>query len=329
MLKIVTGPFHPALDHALVEDVRALKAGDPFAPLALVVPSASLADYLKRLLAVQSQLPLLNVYVLTLHQFALRLRDDLARRGQSIPTMQLADDFYFEQLLRQVVCRRLPGLEAVNRLPSSPGTWKGLWATVRDLKDAVVDPATALKAVSEGLFEEDDRPWLQALFTLEAAVLEGSRSLAVGSPDDLAASLRQHLPQSIFLSQFARLGFYGFYDLLQVQLSFFESVVRSAPVTLYCPSGPSPAYAFSRRVFERHLLPLAQVHEDRSAASSPDASSPSRAELFVTNVIGAEEELATVCREILVLIEIHGYRFDDIGVVARSFDHYRSKLQLV
>ncbi|MBH0194193.1 MAG: hypothetical protein HP494_01025, partial [Nitrospira sp.] len=173
MLRIVTGPFHPALDHALVEDVRALKADDPFALLAIIVPSASLADRLKRFLSIESHLPLLNLHVLTFHQFALRLRDDLARSGQPIPPLQLVDDFFFEQLLRQVVNRRLPGLEAAAKLPSSPGTWKGLWATVRDLKDAVVDPTTALKAVTEGLFEEDDRDWLQTLFTLQAAVIEG------------------------------------------------------------------------------------------------------------------------------------------------------------
>ena len=328
MLRIVTGPFHPALDRALLEDLRAIKSGDPFTLLALVVPSTSLADRLKRFLAVDSQFPLFNLHVLTFHQFALRLREDLARSGLPIPPMQLVDDFYFEQLLRQVVNRKLPGLEPMARLPSSPGTWKGLWATVRDLKDAVVDPATALKAVAEGLFEEDDRLWLQSLFTLHAAVIEGSRSLAVGSPDDLLAPLGQDLSRSRYLSGLQQVFFYGFYDLLQVQLSFFESVVRCAPVTLYFPLGSGPAYAFSRRFFERYLLPLADRHEDRSKDSAAGQSS-GRVELSVTSVVGAEEELATVCREILTLVEVHGYRFDEIGVVARSFDVYRAKLQTV
>jgi ATP-dependent helicase/nuclease subunit B len=328
MLRIVTGPFHPVLDHALLEDVRALKSGDPFAPLAIVVPSTQLADRLKRFLAVESRLPLLNLHVLTVHQFALRLRDDLVRSGQPVPPMQLVDDFYFAQLLRQVVNRQLPGLEAMGRLPPSPGTWKGLWATVRDLKDAVVDPGIALKAVAEGLFEEDDRPWLQALFTLQAAVIEGSRSLAVGSPDDLIASLGQDLSRSSLLERFQNVCFYGFYDLLQVQLSFFESVARYAPVTCYVPLGPGPSYDFSRRFFERHLLPLAGAHEDRTETSGASSLSE-RAELSVTSVIGTEEELATVCREILALVEVHGYRFDDIGVVARSLDPYRNRLQSV
>lgn len=328
MLRIITGRFHPDLESALVDHFHRAKSEDPFAPTALVVPTASLADHLKRLLAVESGFPLFNVHVLTLHQFVLRLREDLARSGLSLSPMQLVDDFYFEQFLRQVVHRTLPGLEPLARLPSSPGTWKGLWATVRDLKDAVVDPAIALKAVEEGLFEADDRPWLQALFTLQAAMIEGSRSLAVGSPDDLAVSLGRDFSRSVFLNGLRNLFFYGFYDLLQAQLSFFESVVRCAPVTLYIPLGSGPAYAFSRRFFERHLLPLAETHEDRSADSAPD-SLFGRVELSVTSVIGAEEELAAVCREILTLVEIHGYQFDDIGVVSRSFDPYRAKLQSV
>ncbi|MDH5640145.1 MAG: PD-(D/E)XK nuclease family protein [Nitrospira sp.] len=328
MLKIVTGPFHPTLDRALLDDLRARKSGDPFAPLVLVVPSASLADRLKRFLAVESQFPLFNLHVLTFHQFALRLRDDLARNGQPIPAVQLADDFYFSQLLRQVLHRKLPGLEAMATLPPSPGTWRGLWATVRDLKDAVVDPATALKAVEEGLFDEDDRSWLQSLFTLQAAVIEGSRSLAVGSRDDLLAPLGHDLSRSSWLAGLRHVFFYGFYDLLQVQLSFFESLVRCMPVTFYFPLGAGPAYAFSRRFFERYLLPLADTHEDRSETSSAE-SPQGLVELTVTSVIGSAEELATVCREILTLVEVHGYRFDEIGVVVRSFDLYRSTVQTV
>ena len=47
------------------------------------------------------------------------------------------------------------------------------------------------------------------------------------------------------------------------------------------------------------------------------------------NVIGVEEELATVCREILTLVEVNGYRFDEIGVVARTLEPYQARLQSV
>jgi ATP-dependent helicase/nuclease subunit B len=328
MLRIVTGPFQPTLHRALVEDIRSCKTGDPFAPLAVIVPSASLVEQLKQSLTRHEPRAFLNIHFLTFHQLALRLRDDLAAVSATSPepAPQLVDDFFFEQLVRQVIRRKLPGLEPLTRLPASPGTWKGLWATVRDLKDAVVEPTTALKALTEGVFEEDDRTWLRSLFTLHAAMMEASRSLGVGSPDDLAASLGRDLSGSLFLSGMQRLFYYGFYDLSQVQLSFFESVVRAAPTTLYFPLQDRQAFFFARQFFERHLLPLADTHDDLSGEGDRTATKD-LVELSVTNVIGVEEELATVCREILTLVEVNGYRFDEIGVVARTLEPYQARLQ--
>jgi ATP-dependent helicase/nuclease subunit B len=330
MLRIVTGPFHPVLDRALVDDIRSCQTGNPFAPLAVIVPSASLVEHLKQVLIRHEPRAYLNVHVLTFHQLALRLRDDFAsvsETGVESP-LQLVDDFFYEQLVRQVVRRKLPGLEPLSRLPSSPGTWKGLWATVRDLKDAVVEPATALKALMDGVFEEEDGVWLRSLFTLHAAVMEASRSLRVGSRDDLAASLSRDLSGSLFLKGLQRLFYYGFYDLSQVQLSFFQSVIRVAPATLYFPLQDFPAFYFARQFFERHLLPLADAHEDRNG-NGDRITTTDLVELSVTNVVGIEEELATVCREILTLIEVNGYQFDEIGVVARTLEPYQTRLQSV
>ena len=40
--------------------------------------------------------------------------------------------------------------------------------------------------------------------------------------------------------------------------------------------------------------------------------------LSMRSVVGVEEELASACRQILDLVETHGYRFDDIGVVGND-----------
>jgi len=330
MLRIVTGPFHPVLERTLVEDLHSCKADDPFAPLAVIVPSASLVEHLNEVLTHHEPRAFLNIHFLTFHQLALRLRDDLSPVSQTsrgLP-LQLVDDFFCEQLVRQVLRRKLPGLEPLMRLPLSPGTWKGLWATVRDLKDAVVAPATALKALTEGVFEEEDQVWLHSIFTLYAAVKDASRALGVGSPDDLAASFGQDLSGSRFLKRLQHLFYYGFYDLSQVQLSSFQSVTCVVPTTLYFPLQDRQAFRFARQFFERHLLPLADSHEDRSGEGDRSTTSE-LVELSVINVIGVEEELATVCREILTLTEVNGYRFDEIGVVARTLEPYQARLQSV
>jgi ATP-dependent helicase/nuclease subunit B len=197
---------------------------------------------------------------------------------------------------------------------------------VRDLKDAVVEPVTGLKAIAEEVFEEDDRTWLRSLFTLHAAVMEASQALGVGSPDDLAASLGQDLSRSSFLNGQRHLFYYGFYDLSQVQLSFFEAVVRVAPATLYFPLEDRPAFVFARQFLDRHLVPLADTVEGRVAEGD---QSTGLVELSVVNVIGVEEELSRVCREILTLVEVNSYRFDEIGVVARTLEPYQVRLQSV
>src|SRR5262249_28179567 len=133
---------------------------------------------------------------------------------------------------------------------------------------------------------------------------------------------------SSFLTRLHRLFYYGFYDLSQVQLSFFEAVVRVAPTTLYFPLQDFPVFLFARQFFERHLLPIADTHEDRSREGEGTVTTQ-LVELSVTNVIGVEEELATVCREILTLVEVNGYRFDEIGVVARTLEPYQTRLQSV
>jgi ATP-dependent helicase/nuclease subunit B len=328
MLRLVTGPFHPVLDCALIEDVRSCKIGDPFAPLAIIVPSASLVEHLKQLLTRHEPRAFLNIHVLTFHQLALRLRDDLTSIAEvdTESPLQLVDDFFFEQLVRQISLRKLSGLEPLTRLPASPGTWKGLWASVRDLKDAVVAPTTALKALTEGVFEEEDQTWLRSLFTLHAAALEAGRSLGVGSPDDLAASLCRNLSDSPFLKGLHHVFYYGFYDLSQVQLSFLGSVIHVVPATVYFPLQDRPAFFFARQFFERHLLPLAHTCEDLSGEGTRTTE---LVELSVKNVVGVEEEMATVCREILTLVEVNGYRFDEIGVVARTLEPYQARLQSV
>ena len=113
MLRIVTGPFHPALDRALVEDIRSCKTGNPFAPLAVIVPSVSLVEYLKEVLTRHEPRAFLNIHFLTFHQLALRLRDDLSpvSAASLVPPLQLVDDFFCEQLVRQRSEERRVGKE--------------------------------------------------------------------------------------------------------------------------------------------------------------------------------------------------------------------------
>lgn len=323
MLRIVTGPFFPDLERALIDDIRRLKADDPLAPLALIVPSSSLVTGLRRLLVVESGLPLLNVHFVTFYQLALRLADEwrtAAAPDAAAPRMEIVQDLFCEQLLTHIVHRGLPELTPLVRSASTTGAAAALWAAVRDLKDAAIDPAVGLRALGEGLFEAEERPALQALFTLQAAVLEAGRAMEVGTADDLTVAVLPWVARSRFLGGLRHACYYGFYDLTQVQLSFFEAVTARIDATLYFPQDKPPAFAFARRFFDRHLSATRTVREPLGAHGAVRPSGLVR----VMSVIGAEDELAAACKEMLDLVETHGYRFDEIGLVARTLSPYQS-----
>src|SRR5213083_3106226 len=135
MLSIVTGPFHPDLENALVAEVHSLKREDPLRPLAVVVPSRQLARRVKWLLAVEQGRALLECHVLTFHQLAMTVLREAG--GEALPS--LVNGFFREELLRYLVDRGVPGAEAFRDRRGMQGLWTGLWATVQDLKEARVD----------------------------------------------------------------------------------------------------------------------------------------------------------------------------------------------
>lgn len=323
MLKVVTGRFHPSLESAFVDQIQRIKTVDPWTKVAIVVPSTAILDRIRRLLAVDHGLSLLNVYLLTFHQLALRLADE--RRGAASAPLRIVGDLFFEQLVRQLVEERLARTPAFRALRHSFGTWAALWSTIRDLKDGGVNPAIALDAVDDGCFGRDDQEWLQALFSLQAAIQQASAGLNVGTADDLAEALVSVVPTSPFLASLGQAYYYGFYDLTQVQLSLFQAVSANIPTTLFFPLGKGPSCAFARRFFDRHIQPLLGSDPPIQCEVSETVEQPP--ELSVQSVIGPEEELAVTCRTILDLVETYGYRFDEIGIVARTLDAYTSSMQ--
>ena len=327
MLRVITGRFHPSLESALVDQLQRAQTGDTFASVAILVPSRTLLDRIKRLLCREGQGALLNVHLLTFHQFALRLADEI--HGQDRATnIRIVDDLFFEQLVRYLTKNRPAGLAPLQRIGHTSGTWAALWSTVRDLKDAGVDPATAIQGVAEGYFGQDDRDQLRALFSLYAAVEEVGRRVAVGTADDFTESLMPFVPLSAFLASLTHLFYYGFYDLTQVQLSLLEIVRATVQTTLFFPLEEDTSYKFAQRFFDRHISPL--VTGSKACVTLPlsdGAVGTNPVTVSISSVIGADEELASTCRQILDLVETNGYRLDEIGVVARTLESYGGLLR--
>ena len=334
MLRLVTGPFHPTLESALVDDLRSLKARDPLAGVAFVVPSDQLRRSLKRLLALTHGLSLLNVHILSFHQLALHLDRERLHGGQSCDSARRVDlvtDVFFEHLLQRLGQRNVPQTEALHLSQLAPGAWAALWASLRDLKDATVDPAVALRAVDEVQFAPEDREKLKGLFTLYAALRESRSALGVGSPDDLAAVVTEFVPASPFLHGLTRLCYYGSYDLTQTQLTLLEALAATVAVTVYFPLATQAAYGFARQFLERHLYPLAGGSENTLPPSLDETVYPpahkSKVSVEVRSTAGIDDELTLVCKQILSLVETNGYRFDEIGVVGRTLVPFQTALR--
>src|SRR5690349_13967483 len=149
MLTIITGPFHPGLELALVEEVRRLKATDPLTPLTIVVPSDPLRRRLKWLLCVDHQCALFDVHFLTFHQLAARLLQEAGIDAVS----RVRPEFFYRELVHQVLLKSAsekgetaarPAQWQWTDLADMPGAWGALLATLNDLKDAKVGPERAL-----------------------------------------------------------------------------------------------------------------------------------------------------------------------------------------
>src|SRR5438309_7753240 len=330
MLSVVTGPFHPDLETALVSEVRSLKQENPLAPLALIVPSKQLALRVKWLLAVEQGLALLDVHVLTFH----RLAETLIEEGRENQPAQV-NGFFREELLRYLVDRGVPGADAFRDRRGMQGLWTGLWATVQDLKEARVDPTSVVQALDEGRLRSEDPTRLAALVRLYGAVLEVDRALRLAGPDDLAALAMERVADSAFLKRMARICYYGFYDLTQGQLDFFKAVAGAYPATLFFPSRPaSSAYRFAQRFFETYIHGLAVRVEGGppipTSSSLADEMVPAvRAACRIVSAIGVEDEVAAAAKEILRLIEDGNCDPLKIGVVARTLDPYLPALRRV
>src|SRR5437660_4172456 len=331
MLSVVTGPFHPDLETALVAEVHTLKRDDPLRPLAVVVPSQQLARRVKWLFAVEHGRALLELHVMTFHQLAMTLVRETA--GEDQPAQ--VNGFFREELLRYLVDRGVPGADAFRDRRGMQGLWTGLWATVQDLKEARVDPTAVVQALDEGRLRSEDPARLAGLVRLHAAVLEVDRALRLADPDDLAALAMERVGDSSFLKRMARICYYGFYDLTQGQLDFFKAVAGAYAVTLFFPLRPaSSAYRFAQRFFETYIHGLAVRVEGGppipTSSSLADEMVPAvRGTCRIVSAVGVEDEVWAAAKEILRLIEDAHCDPLEIGVVARTLDPYLPALRRV
>ncbi len=335
-MKIILGPYHPQLEDALAEEIRARREQDPLAPRVLVVPSETLRRRVKVLLARERGLHLLNFEVLTFYQLSLNLFHEM--NGPAKPTLR--DQTFMEEALKRVI----PARGRFARMMENEGACSALWQTLRDLKDAMVDPEAALEALREGLFLDRDRDALGDLFALYREVKRRFPEWRAQDHQDLDATVARHAPASAHLGRLDRIYYYGFYDLTQSQLELFRSIAGAYPVTLFYPLAQGrPEWAFAQDFYDRYLRGLAGADEivdllaDGAAASrsrqdngpgpEPDPRPGRSSSREIVSCAGPRDEVLTVAKNLLRLVEGEGIELQRVGVVARTLDAYLPWIQ--
>ena len=339
-MQIVLGPFHPHLEHALIKELVALKKADPLCPLLIMVPSDALRRHLKLLLTRQNQLSFINLQLLTFHQLSLRLIAEAD--GAQVETFY--DDLFFEETLRQIIQTRQPGTEAFQGIIQRTGGCPALWQTLRDLRDGLVDPAVALEALAEGTFAQRTSRRTADLLALLRSVLRFCAEKHLRDRSDIDRAATAQAQDSKLLKQFEQIFFYGFYDLTQIQLDLFHAVARH-PMTLFFPllsMQPShAAWSFAEDFYQRYVQGRSGAENVRNLPAEPEAGVlPVTLRLFdqhsdrnygslgpdwrcrISDTFGMHDEVSTVAKEILRLVDDTDMDFDQIGVVARSLESY-------
>ena len=341
-MKTVLGPFHPHLEKALLEEIRRYKTEDALVPVLILVPSDSLRRRLKILLTCEQNLSLVNLQLLTFHQLSLRLVSEV--QGVNLPTVH--DDLFLEEVLRHIIRSKQPGTEAFAGIEERAGGCAALWQTLRDLRDGMVEPSIALEALRESHFASRTGERASHLLALLQTLRLFCKEKGIEDHVDLEKFTMERVPRSSFLHQFAEIFYYGFYDLTQIQLDLFHSVVQNYSATLFFPllwTQPShEGWSFAERFYQRYvqgraavtamtdfvenpphpvaLLPTFRLFDQ--AAERPYAPLPTKWRCQIVNAFGLYDEVGAAAKEILRLVADDGMAFTDIGVVARSLDGY-------
>ncbi|HET6201437.1 MAG TPA: PD-(D/E)XK nuclease family protein [Planctomycetota bacterium] len=314
-LRVIQGGGQIALEEALLREVGRLKGADPWARLAIVVPSESVRLHLLEVLPRRAGRGLLGLHILTLPAFAWEI---LRGSGATMPAVE--DSLLVEE--EAIRMHLTAGERTLAPLASLADFARGPTAvasTLRDLRDAGVE-ARALRRAAPG-------PVLGALARLAEGLAERFTFYA-----DAARAATQAAGRSAFLGSLAGVYYYGLYDLVGVQRNLLRSVAAAAPLTLFLPLlRDGPAFEFARRSLDRIAEGL-EVEElpagaERGAVpglerlfardAGAEGGPPPRESVEVASAGSLEDEVAVAAKEVLRL-RAGGIPAHAISVVSRN-----------
>jgi ATP-dependent helicase/nuclease subunit B len=295
---LVVAVFGQAATRALAEQVAAAKAGDPMAPVTVVVPSAVAGVTLRRRLAADGGL--VNVRFTSLPDLAAGIARATMAHQRQVPLTPVRA----EAVAAAVLADR-PGVLA--GATGEPSTARALVATFADLDEAdEACRATVARSSRRGA----DVVRLHRAFTERVAgqvsphdqIGVAATAVEAGAPLDEVGGVIVHVPRRLRPSEVGLVGALSRHGRLSAVVGVADSAVTDEPT----------ADLLAR------LEPL--------LGPSHIVETPSRAvELEVVRAIDPAEEARIAVRRVVAAIEA-GVPLDRIAVVSRLRDPYRNLL---
>ncbi len=313
MLHVAHGPFHPSLEAAFVARLRELKKDDPLAPVAVVAPSARLANRLKELALEAFPDGVAAVQFHHLMSFA---------RLVAGPAAPARDEFLLERLVGGLVAREFPKSIYLNHAAGAPRLARSLLDLLLELREGGVDPDDAYVALGENLLGEEDHLKLGEIFALQKAYESELKRRAWTDRADVVRRAVERAPESMELAAFREVLYYGVVELVQVQVDLLRAVSRHFPTRLFYPWVNRPDYAFAEEFFVQVVVPMAGSKEalDPGPGASPQVD--------VLHASGERDEVWAVAKKILEW-RGEGVPFGKMGVVARTLEPYAAAVDAV
>jgi len=361
MLSVKIGQYHPALEDSFVETVHVIKKGDPLAPIAVVTPSNLMLQQLQKRLVLgtkttsappQHETCFMNVSFMDFFTLA----SEINKWAGIEPGRLIRQSFVYESIIEGLLRQDALAGTPFNQAQSPHALARALFQVVQDLDDANVHVDDLKAIIKEGFVDGPEAQKIYGIAHLYDLYRQRLRNLQISHYPDVYLTATACAPQSPFLEGFTAILAYGFYDLTGVEEDFFREIFRSHPSTLFLPyQKGNPSFLYVKPFFESFVLGLAHDVEEISADTTarfttlmdsklgnnpaaeggndaatrdttPDA--PCKLNVQMINASGKKDEVWTVAKEILHLIE-EGYALDEIGVIARTLDPYRDTIRRI
>jgi RecB family exonuclease len=304
---LVTGPFHPVLEGALLSHLESVVKSDPMSEIRVVVPTNLLGLRLSRLLAGRTG-GHAGVRFMTLVDLAKPLAGTPLPDGRVL-LPKGADELALRKLLDLGLARG----GYFERIADKPGLGGALLAAIRDLKEAcyTVD-SLAKEGRRAGLLRKGRDCKLTELLRIwrayETELAEGGWADTL---DVMAAAADRPGPD--------RLVVYGFYDLNSLQRRLLAAHAAGGGLSVYFPFLDNPAFDYARPTLS-WFESLGLVRTDLPAAETRELPLPP--DVRIISAPGEAREAREDVRELVGLLDERDGALQDVAVLARTLDRY-------